>query len=53
MAQYENFEDAFNSMLCTNYIPLADTDKLNLLADYYVDYMGYMKKIDITISALR
>ncbi|UJL28863.1 hypothetical protein HZU38_29450 [Mycolicibacterium vanbaalenii] len=45
MAQSQNIEDAFNSMLRTDYIPLADTEKLSLLADYYVDYMGYMKDI--------
>ena len=45
MAQSQNIEDVFNSMLRTDYIPLADTEKLNLLADYYVDYMGYMKDI--------
>lgn len=45
VAANQNIEDAFTSMLRTDYIPLADTDKLNLLADYYVDYMGYMKDI--------
>lgn len=45
MTQSQNIEDAFNSMLRTDYIPLADTEKLKLLADYYVDYMGYMKDI--------
>lgn len=38
-------EDALDSMLRTDYIPLTDTDKLNLLANYYVDYMGYMRQI--------
>lgn len=45
MTREQNLEDAFNSMLRTDYIPLSDTDKLNKLADYYVDYMGYMKDI--------
>lgn len=34
--------DAFDSMLRTDYVPLSDTFKLNLLADYYVDYFGYL-----------
>lgn len=38
-------EDALDSMLRTDYIPLTDTNKLNLLASYYVDYMGYMRQI--------
>lgn len=38
-------EDALDSMLRTDYIPLSDTHKLNLLASYYVDYMGYMRQI--------
>lgn len=33
---------AFDSMLRTDYVPLSDTEKLNLLADYYVDYFGYL-----------
>lgn len=37
--------EAFNSMLRTDYIPLQDTDRLSLLADYYVDYMGYVGQI--------
>ncbi|RPJ20342.1 MAG: hypothetical protein EHM35_19595, partial [Planctomycetaceae bacterium] len=41
----QDLEDAFNSMLRTDYIPLSDTAKLNLLADYYVDYMGYVRDI--------
>jgi hypothetical protein len=40
-----SLEDALFSMLRTDYIPLNDTDKLNLLASYYVDYMGYMRQI--------
>jgi hypothetical protein len=40
-----SLEDAFDSMLRTDYIPLNDTEKLNLLASYYVDYMGYMGQI--------
>lgn len=35
-------EDALNSMLRTDYIPLNDTGKLSLLADYYIDYFGYL-----------
>lgn len=44
MSQHQ-LEDAFNSMLRTDYIPLRDTNKLNLLADYYVDYMGHVSQI--------
>jgi hypothetical protein len=40
-----DLEDAFNSMLRTDYIALGDTEKLNLLADYYVDYLGYVSQI--------
>ena len=40
-----NLEDALNSMLRTDYIPLSDTTKLNLLADYYIDYFGYLRQI--------
>lgn len=38
-------EDAFNSMLRTDYIPLRDTNKLLKLADYYVDYFGYLGQV--------
>jgi hypothetical protein len=40
-----NLEDALNSMLRTDYIPLSDTIKLSLLADYYIDYFGYLSQI--------
>jgi hypothetical protein len=40
-----NIEDAFNSMLRTDYIPLRDTTKLQRLARYYVDYFGYLRQI--------
>jgi len=40
-----NIEDAFNSMLRTDYIPLRDTAKLQRLARYYVDYFGYLRQI--------
>lgn len=38
-------EDAFNSMLRTDYIPLRDTSKLMRLSRYYVDYFGYLRQI--------
>jgi hypothetical protein len=41
----QHVEDAFNSMLRADYIPLRDIAKLNLLADYYVDYYGFLSQI--------
>lgn len=38
-------EDALNSMLRTDYIPLGDTQKLGLLKQYYVDYLGYLDQL--------
>ncbi len=38
-------EDAFNSMLRTDYIPLADTQKLKNLSKYYVDYLNFLRDI--------
>ncbi len=38
-------EDAFNSMLRADYIPLRDTAKLDLLSQYYVDYFGYVRQV--------
>ncbi len=38
-------EDAFNSMLRSDYIPLKDTEKLVRLADYYVDYLGFLREV--------
>jgi len=38
-------DDAFTSMLRTDYIPLKDNNKLNLLAQYYVDYYGFLSQI--------
>lgn len=38
-------DEAFNSMLRADYISLSDTRKLQLLADYYVDYFGYLRQI--------
>ncbi len=43
--QNKQIEDAFNSMLRADYIPLKDTVKLGLLADYYVDYYGFLRQI--------
>ncbi|MBN1626600.1 MAG: hypothetical protein JW944_08745 [Deltaproteobacteria bacterium] len=40
-----NIEEAFNSMLRTDYIPLRDTSKLERLSRYYVDYFGYVRQI--------
>lgn len=40
-----NIEDAFNSMLRTDYIPLKDSAKLQRLSRYYVDYFGYLRQI--------
>lgn len=40
-----NVQDAFDSMLRTDYIPLRDTGKLALLADYFVDYLGYLPEL--------
>jgi hypothetical protein len=41
----EDVEDALNSMLRTDYVPLRDIEKLNRLADYYVDYYGFLNQI--------
>jgi len=38
-------EDAFDSMLRTDYISLGDTEKLQLLGEYYVDYFRYLSGI--------
>jgi len=38
-------EDAFTSMLRSDYIPLKDTDKLVRLAEYYVDYLGFLRDV--------
>lgn len=43
--QIRAVEDAFNSMLRSDYIPLKDMDKLVRLADYYVDYLGFMREV--------
>lgn len=43
--QKRALEDAFNSMLRSDYIPLKDTDKLVRLADYYVDYLGFLREV--------
>ena len=37
--------EAFNSMLRTDYISLNDLEKLSSLAEYYVDYFGYLPQI--------
>jgi hypothetical protein len=41
----QQLDDAFNSMLRTDSIPLKDIGKLNLLANYYVDYYGFLNQI--------
>jgi hypothetical protein len=41
----QTIDDAFNSMLRADYIPLRDTAKLSLLAQYYVDYYGFLSQI--------
>lgn len=38
-------EDAFTSMLRSDYIPLKDTDKLVRLAEYYIDYLGFLREV--------
>ena len=38
-------DDAFNSMLRADYIALRDTAKLTLLADYYVDFYGFLRQV--------
>lgn len=38
-------EDAFTSMLRSDYIPLKDTDKLVRLSEYYVDYLGFLRDV--------
>ncbi|SHE75719.1 hypothetical protein SAMN02745148_01060 [Modicisalibacter ilicicola DSM 19980] len=43
--QKRAIEDAFNSMLRSDYIPLKDTEKLVRLADYYVDYLGFLREV--------
>ncbi|MDG4796392.1 hypothetical protein [Micromonospora sp. WMMD1082] len=45
-------DEAFNSMLRTDYIALNDTEKLNLLADYYVDYWGYINQMVAPVDQL-
>ena len=40
-----NLEDAFDSMLRADYISLGDTEKLQLLGEYYVDYFTYLTGI--------
>lgn len=40
-----DLEDAFDSMLRTDYISLGDTEKLQLLGEYYVDYFRYLSGI--------
>jgi hypothetical protein len=40
-----SIEDAFTSMLRTDYIPLKDTERLTRLSKYYVDYFGYISQI--------
>lgn len=44
-ATAQRFNESFNSMLRTDYISLNDVEKLNLLAEYYVDYFGYLPQI--------
>jgi hypothetical protein len=41
----QRVNESFNSMLRTDYISLNDVEKLNLLAEYYVDYFGYLPQI--------
>jgi hypothetical protein len=41
----QKLDDAFNSMLRTDYIALKDTPKLALLTQYYVDYFGYLRQV--------
>lgn len=41
----QKVDDAFNSMLRTDYIALRDTTKLSLLAEYYVDYYGFLRNV--------
>lgn len=43
--QKRSIDDAFNSMLRSDYISLKDTEKLVRLADYYVDYLGFLREI--------
>jgi hypothetical protein len=43
--EQRNVEEAFNSMLRSDYIPLKDTNKLSKLAEYYVDYLGFLREI--------
>lgn len=45
MRANRNLEDAFDSMLRTDYISLGDTEKLQLLGEYYVDYFRYLSGI--------
>jgi len=45
MLDSRSIQDAFTSMLRTDYIPLKDTERLNLLSRYYVDYFGYVSQI--------
>lgn len=41
----KSVEDAFNSMLRSDYIPLKETAKLLKLSEYYVDYLGFLREI--------
>ena len=54
MANYDESRvtEAFLSMLRTDYISLNDTDKLGLLAKYYVDYFSYLPQILSDIDQL-
>lgn len=47
MIAYANAKitEAFNSMLRTDYISLNDTERLGLLAKYYVDYFGLIPEV--------
>lgn len=38
-------EDALNSMVRTDYIPISETTQLNRIRKYYVDYFGHLRKV--------
>jgi hypothetical protein len=40
-----DIQEAFNSMLRTDYIPINDAKKLAKLSEYYIDYFGYLPQI--------
>ena len=38
-------DDALNSMVRTDYIPIGETTQLQRLRKYYVDYFGHLRQV--------